>query len=107
MATFGEFLKEERQKRKLNQNDFGHQIGVIMTDVSKIENGKKKFPFVNLEKLAQFLEIDFEKLKIIYVGEILAEKAIEYHCSDSVFHVAESQSKYLREKNAKQAKLKF
>lgn len=105
MTTFGEFLKEQRKKRGLNQNDFGNKVGVIMTDISKIENGRKRFPFANLDKLAELIEMDYDALKEIYVGELLAEKALEYNCSDNVFIVAESKSKYLKQKNAKQMKL--
>ncbi len=56
MATFGEFLRKEREKKGLNQSEFGQKIGIIMTDISKIENGRKKFPFTNLEKLAKFIK---------------------------------------------------
>ena len=41
MATFGEFLRKEREKKGLNQSEFGLKVGLIMTDVSKIENGRK------------------------------------------------------------------
>lgn len=107
MATFGEFLRSERKKKGLNQSDFGQQFGIIMTDISKIENGHKKFPFANLEKLAKFLEIDFIKIKNLFVADILVEEAHKYQCSDAVFSVAESQSKYIKDKNVKQGKMKF
>lgn len=107
MATFGEFLKIERKKKGLNQSDFGLQFGIIMTDMSKIENGHKKFPPVNLEKLAKFLDMDFVKVKNLFVADILVEEAHKYQCSDAVFSVAESQSKYIKDKNVKQAKMQF
>lgn len=107
MATFGEFLKKERNKKGLNQSDFGQYFGIIMTDVSKIENGRKKFPSTQLEKLAEFLNIDLVKIKDLFVADILVEEAQKYECSDAVFSVAESQSKYNKDKNVKQAKMKF
>lgn len=107
MATFGEFLKKERNKKGLNQSDFGQQFGIIMTDVSKIENGKKKFPSAQLDKLAGFLNIDVIKIKDLFVADILVEEAHKYECSDAVFSVAESQSRYNKEKNVKQSKMKF
>ena len=107
MATFGEFLRIERNKRGLNQSDFGLQFGIIMTDMSKIENGHKKFPSANLEKLAKFLEMDFMTVKNLFVADILVEEAHKYKCTDAVFSVAESQSKYVKEKNVKQGKMKF
>ncbi|RLD58321.1 MAG: XRE family transcriptional regulator [Bacteroidetes bacterium] len=107
MATFGEFLRKEREKKGLNQSEFGLKVGLIMTDVSKVENGRKKFPFNNLKKLSKFLGQDFEKIKTIYVADILVDEVKKYKCSDIVFSVAEEQSKYLSNKNAKQTTIKF
>ncbi len=95
MATFREFLKAERKKKGLNQSEFGQPFGIIMTEISKIENGRKKFPFTCLEALAKFLEIDYLKLKNLYVADKLVEEAHKYDCTDAVFSVAENQSKYL------------
>lgn len=107
MATFGEFLRIERNKKGLNQSEFGQPLGIIMTEISKIENGHKKFPFNSLEALAKFLKKDYLELKNLYVADKLVEEAHKYECSDAVFSVAESQSKYLRNKNVKQGKMKF
>lgn len=107
MATFGEFIRAERNKKGLNQSEFGQQFGIIMTEISKIENGKKKFPFSSLQALANFLGKDFLELKNLYVADKLVEEVHKYECSDVVFTVAESQSKYLRNKNLKQGKMKF
>jgi transcriptional regulator with XRE-family HTH domain len=105
MATFGEFLRSERDRKGLNQSDFGQEVGVIMTDISKIENGHKKFPYANIQRLADFLKKDIEELKNLYVADILVDEVHKYNCSDSVFSVAETQSKYLRKKNVKQGTL--
>ncbi len=102
MAAFGAFLKNERNKKGLNQSEFGQVFGIIMTDMSKIENGHKKFPAASLEKLADFLGIDFITVKNLFVADILVEEAHKYNCSDAVFSVAESQSKYINEKNVNQ-----
>ncbi len=107
MATFGEFLRAERNKKGLNQSEFGQPFGIIMTEISKIENGRKKFPFTCLEALAQFLGQNYSELKNLYVADKLVEEAHKYECSDVVFSVAESQSKYLKSKNFKQGKIKF
>lgn len=107
MATFGEFLRTERNKKGLNQSEFGQPIGIIMTDISKIETGKKKFPFTSLEALANFLGKDYSELKNLYVADQLVAEVHKYDCSDAVFTMAERQSKYLRNKNVKQGKLKF
>jgi len=107
MATFGEFLRKEREKKEMNQSDFGQEIGIIMTDISKIENGRKKYPFQNLQKLADFIGQELDELKTLYVADILVEEVHKYKCSDNVFSVAEEQSKYLKNKNVKQGNFNF
>lgn len=107
MATFGEFLRAERQKMELNQSEFGQPLGIIMTDISKIENGHKNFPFNNLKALAELIGKDYLELKNLYVADRLVEEVHKYKCSDEVFSVAETQSKNMRYRKAKQSKIKF
>ena len=107
MVTFGEFIRKEREKKELNQSNFGQEIGIIMTDISKIENGHKKFPFQNLEKLSTFLDRNLNELKNIYVADIIVEEVHKYGCSNEVFSVAEKQSKYIKNKNVKQGNFNF
>jgi hypothetical protein len=42
-----------------------------MTNISKIENGHKKFPFSHLHKLAEFIQKDIEELKTIYLMKFI------------------------------------
>ncbi|MGB0274680.1 MAG: helix-turn-helix domain-containing protein [Flavobacteriaceae bacterium] len=107
MAIFGDFLRKERENKGLNQSEFGQEIGIIMTDISKIENGRKKFPFTNLEKLGKFIKKDIEELKTLFVADILVDEVHKYNCSDNVFSVAEEQSRRVKNKNVKQGKLRL
>ena len=107
MATFRETLKIERKRLGLNQSEFGQELGIIMTDISKIENGRKRFPFDNLEKLAELINKDFEDLKRLFVAEILIEEVNKYSCDEGVFALAENQSHYLKNKNVTQGKLQL
>jgi len=107
MATFGEFLRKEREKKEMNQSDFGQEIGIIMTDISKIENGRKKYPFQNLQKLADFINKELNEIKKLYVADIIVDEVHKYKCSDDVFSLAEEQSKYIKNKNAKQGYFNF
>lgn len=107
MATIGNLIKKERERLKLNQSEFGLKIDLIMTDVSKIENHKKKFPFEKLNNLTKLLNLSFEEIKDIYVAEKLAEEANKYKCSNIVFELAEQHTKYLRDKKSVQGKLEI
>jgi len=107
MSTFGEFVRKQRELKGLTQDKFAKTLDLPYTDVSKIERGKKKFPFAKLEALAEFYELDFQKIKDLFVVDILIEQAHKYECSDTVFAVAEEQARYIRSKAAKQSKIEF
>ena len=107
MASISDIVKAERAKLGLNQSEFGLLVDLIMTDVSKVENGKKKFPFDKLQKLSEVLKMNYSELKNIYVAEKLAEEAIRYECNDNVFQLAEKHSNYLRMKNSNQGKFEL
>ena len=107
MATFGDFIKAEREKNEMTQDKLSKLLDIPYTDVSKIENGHKKFKFDKLPELAQILKTELQKLKDLYGADIMLEQKKKYDCSDKVFSVAEEQFRYTRSKNVKQANLKF
>ncbi len=105
MATFGEYIRKEREKKEMTQDKLSKALDIPYTDVSKIEHGRKRFKFEKLSLLSKVLKVDLQKLKDLYGADIMIEQKEKYECSDSVFAVAESQSRYLSEKNVKQGKL--
>ena len=107
MATFGEFLRKQRELKDLTQDKFAKNLDLPYTDVSKIERGRKKFPFSKLKALSEYYSLDFQKTKDLFVADILIEQAHKYDCSDSVFAVAEEQARYINSKGAKQGIIKF
>jgi len=46
-------------------------------------------------------------VKDLYFADKFAKDAYKYKCSESVFSVAEAQTKYLKEVNTTQGKLTF
>ena len=107
MASFGDFIRKERENNEMTQDKLSKLLDIPYTDVSKIENGHKKFKFDKLNDLAQILEIDFQQLKDLYGADIMLEQKKKYGCSDKVFSVAEEQDRYIRSKAAKQSQFKF
>jgi len=107
MASFGYFIKEEREKHGWTQTEFGAKIGINAFAISKIENGSQKFSKTKLKELAQLLEMEFQKVNDLFYADKFAVEAYKNHCSDNVFIVADSNVKYLQSTNAKQAKISF
>ncbi|WP_433765538.1 helix-turn-helix domain-containing protein [Flavobacterium ginsenosidimutans] len=107
MASFGKFIKTEREKKGLSQTEFGALIKVNTPLVSRIENDKKTLSLSKIKLLADLFEMDYSLIKDLYFADKFAKEAFEYNCSDNVFVVAELQTKYFREINITQGKLKF
>ncbi len=107
MSTFGEFIRKQREINEMTQDKLSKLLDIPYTDVSKIENGRKKFKFDKLSDLAKTLKTDLQELKDLYGADIMIEQKKKYECSDKVFSVAEKQENYLRKKNAKQGNLSF
>lgn len=107
MASFGEFIRIERERLGWTQTEFGAKIGINAFAICKIEKGKQKFNKTKLRELAKLFDTDFQKITDLFFADKFAEEAYKNHCSKNVFTVAESHTKYLRETNIKQGELKF
>ena len=107
LATFGQYLKEKRDSKGLTQDQLARELNIPFTDISKIENGRKKFPFNKLREMAAFFELDFINVRDRFGAEILVEQAQKYGCTENVFSFAEDQAKYIAAKKAKQGEIKF
>jgi len=107
MASFGKYIKIEREKKGWSQTEFGALIKINTPAISRIENDKKKLTVSKLELLAKLFETDYQTLKDLYFADKFAKEAFEYKCTEKVFSVAETQSSYIREINSKQGKIKF
>lgn len=58
MSTIGDFVKEERKKNKLKQEDLALYVGVSTKFISQLENGKET---LKLDKVNAVLAIfDYE-----------------------------------------------
>ena len=107
MASFGKFIKTEREKKGWSQTEFGALIKINTPLVSRIENDKKNLTSDKVKLLAELFGMDYNAVKDLYFADKFAKEAFQYDCSENVFVVAETQTKYFREINIKQGKLKF
>lgn len=106
-ATFGEYIRQLRTDKGLTLTQLAFQLNLDSANLSKIENGKREFDEKRLDKLATVFNLDIERLKIEYFGDQFAKKMYEYNCSPETLIVAEEKVNYLKNKNVKQAEIKF
>lgn len=107
MASFGHFIKTEREKREWTQTEFGAKIGINSSAISRIENGAQKFSKSKLKSLSKLLNLDFQKVTDLFFADKFAREAFKYKCSESIFSVAEDTANYIRNTNTKQGKFNF
>lgn len=107
MASFGKFIKEQREQRNLSQTEFGALIKVNTPLLSRIENDRKPLSQNKLPLLAEVLKMKLEEVRDLYFADKFAKEAFENGCSEKVFMVAESETIYLKQINTTQGDLKF
>lgn len=107
MASFGHFIKTEREKREWTQTEFGAKIGINSSAISRIENGTQRFSKSKLKSLSELFNLDSQKVIDLFFADKFAREAFKYKCSESIFTVAEDTANYLRNTNIKQGKLNF
>lgn len=107
MASFGKFIKDNREKNGWSQTEFGALLKINAPLISRIENDKKMLAPGKIKLLADIFKMKFDEVKDLYFADKFAKEAFENKCSDKVFTVAESETVYLKQTNSKQGSLKF
>ena len=74
MKSLSELLKSKREKKGLLLREVASKIDVDTALISKIENNDRKPTREQLEKLSLTLEIDFDKLLILWYAERIFEE---------------------------------
>ena len=77
MASFGHFIKTEREKREWTQTEFGAKIGINSSAISRIENGTQKFSKSKLKSLATLFEYELQKITDLFFADKFAREAFK------------------------------
>tara|TARA_B110000208_G_C11392002_1_gene292707 strand:+ start:245 stop:550 length:306 start_codon:yes stop_codon:yes gene_type:complete len=101
MASFGRFIKAEREKREWTQTEFGEKIGINSSAISRMENGNQKFSKSKLKSLSILFEYELQKITDLFFADKFAREAFKYKCSDSIFLVAQETANYIKNTNVK------
>jgi len=107
MASFGHYIKTEREKRKWTQTEFGAKIGINTSAICRIENGSQKFSKTKLKKLSELFQTDLQTIIDLFFADKFARESFKYKCSDSVFKIAEKTANYIKTANSTQGKLEL
>ena len=77
MASFGNFIKTEREKREWTQTEFGAKIGINTSAISRIENGSQKFSKSKLKELSELFEIQLQLVTDLFFADKFAREAFK------------------------------
>lgn len=98
MKTTGQIIREQREAHGILLRQLSECINIDIALLSKIERGSRKATRDQLEKIADFLNIDREMLLICYLGEIIAFALKDDYLAIEALEAAKRRIRY--EKNA-------
>lgn len=62
LIKFGERVREIRKEKGLSQEELAHKADLHRTYIGMIERAEKNITLVNIEKIANALEVDIKEL---------------------------------------------
>ena len=67
--TFGSYLKQIREHKKIPQRKVAHRLDIDTSTLSKIELGERQINISMIEGLADALGLDYKELQIKFISE--------------------------------------
>jgi len=96
MNKVGEIIRSKREEKGMLLRQLAAMVDVDSAILSKIERGERKARREQIEKIANALELDKEKLLVEYLSENIAYEILDEDKAQDVLKVAESKIEYLR-----------
>jgi transcriptional regulator with XRE-family HTH domain len=62
LIKFGEIIRKKRLEKNLSQEDFAELVGVHRTYIGMLERAEKNITLLNIEKIANALNISIAEL---------------------------------------------
>ena len=62
LIKFGERVREIRKEKGLSQEELAHKADLHRTYIGMIERAEKNITLINIEKIANALEVDIKEL---------------------------------------------
>ena len=96
METFGDIIKNERENKGLLLRQVASALEIDQAIVSKFERGERKPSKNQVEKFADFYDLDKNKLITSWLSDQIAN-TIPYEINiEEVLVLAEEKAKYLK-----------
>ena len=96
METFGNIIKTEREKKGLILRQVASALNIDQAIVSKFERGERKPSKEQVEKFAEFYNLDKNKLITSWLSDQIANTILYEENIGEVLKVAEEKAIYLK-----------
>jgi transcriptional regulator with XRE-family HTH domain len=96
METFGNIIKNKRESKGLLLRQVASALEIDQAIVSKFERGDRKPTKQQVEKFANFYDMDKNKLMISWLSDQIANSIFDEENIREVLKVAEEKANYLK-----------
>jgi HTH-type transcriptional regulator, competence development regulator len=96
MNSFGDIIRAEREKRNLYLRQVAAAMEIDQALISKFEKGDRKPTKEQVEKFADYFEIDKEKLITVWLSDRIVYTIQNEEFAEKALKVAGKRIKYLK-----------
>ena len=96
METFGDIIKTERENKGLILRQVASALDIDQAIISKFERGERKPTKEQVEKFAEFYNLDKNKLITSWLSDQIANTILYEENIGEVLKVAEEKALYLK-----------
>ena len=96
METFGDIIKNKRESKGLILRQVAYALDIDQAIVSKFERGERKPSKEQVEKFAEFYNLDKNKLITSWLSDQIANTILYEENIGEVLKVAEEKAIYLK-----------
>ena len=96
METFGDIIKTERESKSLLLRQVASVLEIDQAIISKFERGERKPTKEQVEKFAEFYNLDKNKLITSWLSDQIANTILYEENIGEVLKVAEEKALYLK-----------
>lgn len=96
METFGDIIKTERESKSLLLRQVASALDIDQAIISKFERGERRPSKDQVEKFAEFYDLDKNKLITSWLSDQIANTILYEENIGEVLKVAEEKALYLK-----------
>jgi transcriptional regulator with XRE-family HTH domain len=96
METFGDIIKTERESKNLLLRQVASALDIDQAIISKFERGERRPTKEQVEKFAQFYDLDKNKLITSWLSDQIANTILYEENIGEVLKAAEEKALYLK-----------